>query len=310
MSKTVSNRFCTLESLERGDVLLGTATETSCYLLVECDEAWPSEVANLLSASGLPDGLARALKDFIAWCPEPVQPILVKQRSPGGPRRIYVIRSSLATGRRLFLDENVDGACLALQAAYSDPAPMGDIALVCTHGKRDKCCAKFGEPVYEQLRAGLGDSFEVFQCSHVGGDRFAANVLWLPYGICLGHAHAGLPATIEKLRSRSIPLTKLRGSASLPSAAQFLEGLWRSELGLERPGGIELVAYSETDIDGKLFCSVVLKDRFDDRRVEGYVSIHRSTSMVLASCNKSGSAFPRVFELIGEQAYREMVNPA
>lgn len=50
--------------------------------------------------------------------------------------------------------------------------------LVCTNGKTDKCCSKFGLPIYHQLSA---RSPHTWQCSHVTGDRFAPNIVHLPY---------------------------------------------------------------------------------------------------------------------------------
>jgi hypothetical protein len=55
---------------------------------------------------------------------------------------------------------------------------------VCAHGTHDVCCAINGRPVaavLETLRPG-----QVWECSHVGGDRFAANVLVLPSGLLYG----------------------------------------------------------------------------------------------------------------------------
>src|SRR5205085_492850 len=51
--------------------------------------------------------------------------------------------------------------------------------LACTHGVHDKCCARRGLPVYAALAA-LPDE-TAWQCSHMGGDRFAANVLCFPH---------------------------------------------------------------------------------------------------------------------------------
>ena len=56
--------------------------------------------------------------------------------------------------------------------------------LVCAHSKHDTCCALRGRPV----AAALADQRpgHVWECSHVGGERFAANVLVLPLGMMYG----------------------------------------------------------------------------------------------------------------------------
>lgn len=57
--------------------------------------------------------------------------------------------------------------------------------LVCTNGKKDKCCAKFGFPVFKFLE-NHDMGVTVFECTHVGGDRFAANAVLMPAGIYYG----------------------------------------------------------------------------------------------------------------------------
>ena len=59
------------------------------------------------------------------------------------------------------------------------------LLVVCTHGKRDRCCAKNGRPLYDALRRET-DSDWVWQSTHVGGDRFAGNVVVLPQALYYG----------------------------------------------------------------------------------------------------------------------------
>ena len=66
-----------------------------------------------------------------------------------------------------------------------DPAGPQRLALVCTHGRHDVCCALRGRPVAFALVEAAPD-WDVWECSHLGGDRFAANVLLLPSGELFG----------------------------------------------------------------------------------------------------------------------------
>lgn len=59
------------------------------------------------------------------------------------------------------------------------------VALVCTQGRHDVCCAVRGRPVALRL-GGAVQNWDVWECSHVGGDRFAANILLLPSGELFG----------------------------------------------------------------------------------------------------------------------------
>jgi hypothetical protein len=51
--------------------------------------------------------------------------------------------------------------------------------LICTHGAHDVCCALRGRPLARSLTT-AGAPADVWETSHLGGDRFAANVVVLP----------------------------------------------------------------------------------------------------------------------------------
>ena len=64
--------------------------------------------------------------------------------------------------------------------AYADP-----LLAVCTHGRHDACCAERGRPLAAALAASR-HADAVWECSHIGGDRFAGNLLVLPRGLYYG----------------------------------------------------------------------------------------------------------------------------
>ncbi|HEX7957533.1 MAG TPA: sucrase ferredoxin, partial [Pyrinomonadaceae bacterium] len=111
--------------------------------------------------------------------------------------------------------------------------------LVCTHGRRDKCCAKFGVPLYNSLRERAGDT--VWQSSHVGGDRFAGNLVCFPHGLFYGHEtpEAGRRVA-EEYRAGRVPLEKFRGRACYSHFIQAAESFVRAESGLS---GVEALRF-------------------------------------------------------------------
>jgi hypothetical protein len=60
--------------------------------------------------------------------------------------------------------------------------------LVCTHGKRDACCARLGTALYVAFRQIAGE--RVLKTSHLGGHRFAPVVHTFPRGLCFGRVEA------------------------------------------------------------------------------------------------------------------------
>ena len=58
------------------------------------------------------------------------------------------------------------------------------VYLACTNARHDRCCATYGRPLALALQASHGEL--VWESSHVGGDRFAGNLVCLPDGHYFG----------------------------------------------------------------------------------------------------------------------------
>jgi hypothetical protein len=80
-------------------------------------------------------------------------------------------------------------------------APVeGPLHLVCTHGKRDACCARLGTALHLALRAAVGE--RVLKTSHLGGHRFAPVVHTFPQGFCFGRVEAGDVRALDEAAAR------------------------------------------------------------------------------------------------------------
>jgi hypothetical protein len=90
---------------------------------------------------------------------------------------------------------------------------------VCAHSKHDTCCALRGRPVAAALDAVRPG--RVYECTHVGGDRFAANVLVLPAGLLYGRVLPFAAAEfVAAAEADEVVGALLRGRIGLPSTAQ------------------------------------------------------------------------------------------
>jgi hypothetical protein len=173
---------CALRAQLRGDPMLGTAFPASRLLLVEQPGPWGER--------GLRDSRfgadAGPLLDRAAGMGVRVQAIRRPGRTPRDAPRHWMLADTRADRESLrhgtyreaaeLLDLPFDGS-----AGDADDQP---VFLVCAHSKHDTCCALRGRPVaaaLHELRPG-----RVWETSHVGGDRFAANVLVLPSGLLYG----------------------------------------------------------------------------------------------------------------------------
>ena len=112
-------------------------------------------------------------------------------------------------------------------------APVGHpLFLVCTHGKHDRCCSKYGRPLYDAVREQLDEDW-VWQSSHVGGDRFAGNLVVLPDGAYYGRVEPGEAwSVIEAALAGRVHLPRYRGRSLHGFPAQAAELAVRVETGL------------------------------------------------------------------------------
>ncbi len=142
--------------------------------------------------------------------------------------------------------------------------------LICTNGKRDKCCAKYGMPLYNELKPLLGR--QVWQSSHLGGDRFAANLLCLPHGVLYGRMGLDLAQkAIIAYEKGLLSLDGLRGRACYSKPVQAAEYYLREAQKIERLDELVLqsVVQADTlftvvfDVAGKSF-DLCLKQSFQE----------------------------------------------
>jgi hypothetical protein len=224
---------CALESLQRDEPILATASRVRRWLLIEQPGAWGRDA---VEESQLPGGIAAAV--LARARANHVRVVLVRDRThePGGSRTAMLVRSDRVHrwAERIRFDDPAELVELDLRAVERDEPPgvgeaMGSsVFLVCTNGKHDPCCADLGRPVIRALRdAGV----DVWESSHIGGDRFAANVVCLPTGIYYGRVEPDEAARILRDHDEGLlELDRFRGRSCFPPLVQAAEILARRDL--------------------------------------------------------------------------------
>jgi hypothetical protein len=220
---------CSVRALARADSPVATASPTQRWLLIEQPGPWGREA------------LTQSRFD-----PE-VAPLLAKRSRAENVRLLLVRRPGdrLAdSGRRwAYADSRPgrEGLWWSTRASDTDllTAPwdgsVGEPAarptyLVCTHSGHDACCALRGRPLARALPA--PEPTDVWECSHLGGDRFAANVLVLPHGFYYGQVPGDGAEVVAAHERRQVALPWLRGRAGVPMPGQAAQHKARAELGL------------------------------------------------------------------------------
>jgi len=236
---------CAVQAGLRGDPMLGTAFPASRLLLVEqpgpwgraglLDSRFDRAVAHRLIAKLDREGVR------VISIRRPGRSDTSKPRSwavsdcrPGRERLVWGSfgrdEDLLEVNPSAILDAPADSS-RPLAADHVGGRPVGQTPLyaVCAHGTHDACCAIRGRPIAAALhRVRPG---QVWECSHVGGDRFAANVLVLPLGLLYGRVVESLAEPLVNLTERGEVLGQnLRGRVGFSPESQAAMSLVHREL--------------------------------------------------------------------------------
>lgn len=232
MSDSSATVTCVSASVTAGEPLAGTATEGKRWLLLEIRGGWGRDA---VADSGLPPEVATALAEF------PGKSILV--RRPERRRGITVIRAEVdETGGSAVRQELESLAELPSALSEEGERISGAIVLVCAHGRRDACCARLGPPLFSALRPHY-EPGRLWQSSHLGGHRFAPNVLVLPAGVQLGRIPVGRAAEVAALLDDGrIPLDLYRGRTIYAPPVQAAEICVRTATGCDGITALSLVS--------------------------------------------------------------------
>lgn len=248
---------CSTLADELAEPMAGSVEERGRWLLVEDAGTWGEKaVRDLLGA----DTEARAKGAGIRL-------LLVRPRRPvartAGRRAFLVDVVRRRAAARTIADPAEADALLGLDVdAFGDRVDEPMI-LVCTNGKRDACCALRGRALVAALD---GEHAErTWECSHLGGHRFAGNLVCLPDGLVYGRVGpADGPGLVNAHLAGRVVMTHLRGRSAWPPPAQVAEMELRTRLGLE---GLDDVTLGEISADDGA-ATVILAAAGGDHRVQ------------------------------------------
>jgi hypothetical protein len=229
--------------------LYATASRVRAWVLIEQSGPWGREP---LVESRLDPTVGRAIHEHAHATG--VRALLIRRPGRGvpGPRHVFLAH----TGRQArWLEELTledPGELLDLdwtRLAVGEPPGYGvqvtrPIYLACTNGRHDQCCATWGRPLAQGLVAVAGT--RAWECSHIGGDRFAGNLVCLPEGVYYGRLGPAEVARAVTLHERGqLDLEHYRGRCCYLPVVQAAEHFLRREQDLTDLDGV--VAESRKD---------------------------------------------------------------
>lgn len=283
----------------RGDPQVGTAPPARRWLLIESAGNWLPKAWEGLRLD------PEVHRSVTATANETTTRILLIRRpgrtvQPDDGGRVWFVVDPLGAepvvqGRWLQDADLLEAAALlrssAGSPARSHPAQrqgstlgsqvsVGELFLVCAHGRHDVCCAVRGRPVAAALAERWPEA--TWECSHTGGDRFAANLISLPDGVMMGglDAESCVDRVAEHLELRPDPAV-LRGfcgyspvlqaamvglmkdygpldwrEVRVVAASPITDGQWRVTLRLLTGDDIEVCGAEQVAAHNRLTCSV------------------------------------------------------
>jgi len=221
--------FCADLARESDEPLAATASRIDNWFMIEYRGLWARDA---LTGSGLSDQVKQHLLDQVRSVPHGRLLFVRRPDRRGRPELVAFTAASrpdeIAVTRTEFeAYEDLRGLDLLSGAAVEHP-----LFLVCTHGKHDPCCARFGRPLYEALRDELAPDW-VWQVSHIGGDRFAGNLVCLPEGLYYGRVDREMAGPVlDEHLTRRILIPSYRGRSIYSFAVQAAERVLRERTGL------------------------------------------------------------------------------
>lgn len=217
-----------------GEPLAGTAPAARRLVAVEHVGAWPRTVADH------PDPDVTEL--FHRLRADGVVLLLIRRTGRGGrdcdgARTVYVADlvpgASRVTSRTVCSTDDLAGISFEPDAGEPVTDP---VMLVCAHGRRDVCCAVQGRALAAQLAA---ENADVWECTHLGGHRFAPTALVLPTGYTYGRLDTGSAlAALKAAGGGNVDPWSCRGHAGLEPVAQVAELAVREHTGIGDAGAL------------------------------------------------------------------------
>jgi hypothetical protein len=226
---------CSVDALDAHEPLAGTAPYATAWIVIEQPGPWGRDA---LTDSRLDARIAQHLGEHKGTG---VSVLLARhadrpERAPSASRHVWVARSM--PGGLLMRHAEVDSLEALLDwdlatIGQGSLPPFGSIVsrpvqFICTHSGRDRCCAVHGRALVQQVMAGLDAEarLDVWECSHIGGHRFAPVCLTLPLGTVHGRLDLASALAVHRLApSGGVVLDRLRGRSSLlpPSQVAAIE---------------------------------------------------------------------------------------
>lgn len=238
--------YCCDFTRATNEPLIGSASRNDFHLVLSIPKGqWTAKVEQMEGIAGQLAQLTQPLKDQAQ--------LSLKDGTPEERGTIWLFPHGYCFGQ---LDSMLYPELVAQAQNGQISLPYttlpDKIILLCTHGKRDAACAKFGGAVLTTLKAQPMEGVQVWEVTHLGGHRFAGTAVVQPYHHWYGLlTPKDVPDFLESVQSGVPLLRHYRGNAHYPQPLQVAEAWgWTQLEQLQSTGDVHL--FNPTIIDETL----------------------------------------------------------
>ncbi|MFJ1968936.1 sucrase ferredoxin [Streptomyces sp. NPDC087903] len=172
------------------------------------------------------------------------------------------------------------------------PHAGSPLALVCTNGKRDRCCALLGRPLAAELTTSGADG--TWEVTHLGGHRFSPTLLVLPHGYAYGRVEApDVQEILHGVQEGQVVVEGCRGNSAWERPGQAAELAVRTSVGEYAAGALAVAR-----IDGTAPHWEVTVAHTDGRRWRVVVAQGASVPPRPESCGTSAFGSPARMDVV------------
>lgn len=270
--------------------LPGTAKQADIYVVLEWPTSWSRDV---LDGDTFGEELTKKLKAHLKKYGASLQLIRhpTRERRQIADHHLYLVFAEEGIIEVAHIDDPIE----VLEFDLSGPGKNNlqrrerPLALICTHAKRDACCAIKGRPLVNELErrypfAEHGDL--VWETSHTKGHRFAPAMLLMPWGYSFGRMNAEATAAMVEAAVEGeyfVPGNRGRGTLSAPGqVAELAVARMLADRGeVVRYGQLDVTAEGKASKKGPAVLVVVDKRSGAQYKVE---LVMRTVEGVISSC--------------------------
>ena len=221
--------YCSVLTKQSGEPLAGTATFAKHFVFI----SWPKkywQYEALEAKGGFPQGLKKWMKE---------------QSKVNGKISIRLASRAGLTDDKVDIFIYPEKCCYSnvfpheipavLESHFQDGKTSSSSAVkieqeqifICTHGRHDKCCAKFGQELADKMRYHVSrqkTAVDVWESSHLGGHRFAPTMIDFPAGRAYGQLSPDeITKFLECRKVGQVYGSAYRGSVFLSDLEQVAE---------------------------------------------------------------------------------------